>query len=168
MTVTTQLQDGSLTIQVEILNDRTGHDVPTDSPLRQLLLVVDARSRLGQPLTLLEGSTIPKWGGVGDPTQGYYAGLPGMAYAKILEEIWTGIIPSGAYWNPTRVVIDNRIPAFASATSAYTYALPQDSGAISVDVRLLYRRAFIELMDQKSWDNEDILMEQETFQVDIP
>lgn len=168
MTVTTQMQDGSLTIQVEILNDRTGHDVPTDSPLRQLILLIDTRDSQGQVLTLLDGPTIPDWGGVGDPVQGYYAGLPGTAYAKILEEIWTGISPTGAYWNPTRVVSDNRIPAFATANSAYTFALPQASGSISVDVRLLYRRAFIQLMDQKSWDIDDILMENQAFQVNIP
>jgi hypothetical protein len=168
MTVTTQVQDGTLAIQVEILNDRTGHDVPTDSPLRQLILLIDARDSQGQVLTLQDGPTIPDWGGVGDPAQGYYAGLPGTAYAKILEEIWTGVSPSGAYWNPTRVVSDNRIPAFARATSAYSFALPQEGSSISVDVQLLYRRAFITLRDQKSWDIDDILMERHTFQVDIP
>jgi len=29
-------------------------------------------------------------------------------------------------------------------------------------VRLIFRRAYIELMDQKSWDFPDILMEEET------
>ena len=122
----------------------------------------------GQPLTLLDGSTIPEWGGVGDPAQGYYAGLPGTAYAKILEETWTGISPSGAYWNPTRLVSDNRIQAFGHAVSNYTFALPQESDPVSVDVRLLFRRAFIQLMDQKSWNVDDILMERETHQVDLP
>ena len=168
MSVTTQVQDSTIDIQVEIINDRTGHHVPTDSPLRQLLLLVDARSSLGQPLTLLKGSTIPEWGGVGDPAQGYYAGLPGMAYAKILEETWTGISPSGAYWNPTRLLSDNRIKAFSHAVSNYTFARPLDGDAITLDVRLLYRRAFIELMDQKSWNVDDILMERETHQVDLP
>ena len=168
MTVTLQMQATDLTIQVDIFNDRTGHDVPTDSPLRQLLLLVEARSSLGQPLSLLEGSTIPAWGGIGDPNQGYFAGLPGTAYAKVLEETWTGISPSGAYWNPTRVLSDNRIPALGHATSSYTFALPLEGDAIIVEVRLLYRRAFIELMDQKSWDVGDILMEHETHQVIIP
>jgi hypothetical protein len=85
-----------------------------------------------------------------------------------LEEAWTGISPSGAYWNPTRLVSDNRIPAFGSATSAYSFALLQEGGLISIDVRLLFRRAFIELMDQKSWDIDDILMERQTLQIEIP
>jgi hypothetical protein len=37
-----------------------------------------------------------------------------------------------------------------------------------VDVRLLYRRAFIELMDQKSWDIDDILMERQTLELNAP
>ena len=165
MTVTTQVQAETLGIQVEIINDRTGHHVPTDSPLRQLILLVGARNSQSEILTLLDGPTIPDWGGIGEPAQGYYAGLPGTVYAKILEETWTGISPSGAYWNPTRLVSDTRIPAFGGATSTYTFALPQEGGSISVDVRLLYRRAFIQLMDQKSWDIDDILMERQILQV---
>jgi hypothetical protein len=168
MTVTTQLQAGTLTIQVEIVNDRTGHHVPTDSPLRQLILLVEPQNSQGQLLALLDGSTIPGWGGVGDPAQGYYAGLPGTAYAKLLEEAWTGIFPSGAYWNPTYLVSDNRIPAFGHATSTYLFALPEPGDTIFVDVRLLYRRAFIQLMDQKSWDIDDILMERQSLQLVAP
>ncbi len=168
MTVTSQVLAESLAIQVEIVNDRTGHHVPTDSPLRSLILLVEARDGLGQSLVRLSGPTIPDWGGIGDPGQGYYAGLPGVAYAKILEEAWTGISPSGAYWNPTRLVSDNRIPALGHATSAYSFALPQGDSSISIDVRLLYRRAFIELRDQKSWDVEDVLMESQSFLVERP
>ena len=168
MSVTTQVRERTLTIQVEIVNDRAGHHVPTDSPLRHLLLLVQPRDRRGQALSLLDGPTIPEWGGTGDPQKGYYAGLPGTAYAKILEELWTGISPSGAYWNHTRLVSDNRIPAFGRAVSTYTFALPPQSGPVSVDVRLLFRRAFIQLMDQKSWDINDIIMERQTLQVDNP
>jgi hypothetical protein len=142
--------------------------VPTDSPLRQLILLIQTRNSQGQLLAQLDGPTIPDWGGIGDPSQGYYAGLPGTAYAKILEEAWTGISPSGAYWNPTLLLSDNRIPAYGHATSRYVFALPEEAGLISVDVRLLYRRAFIELMDQKSWDIDDILMERQTLELNAP
>jgi hypothetical protein len=168
LTVTTEMQVGTLAIQVEIINDRTGHHVPTDSPLRQLILLIQTRNSQGQLLAQLDGPTIPDWGGIGDPSQGYYAGLPGTAYAKILEEAWTGISPSGAYWNPTLLLSDNRIPAYGHATSRYVFALPEEAGLISVDVRLLYRRAFIELMDQKSWDIDDILMERQTLELNAP
>jgi len=40
---------------------------------------------------------------VGDPEQGYYAGLLSKGFAKVLEELWSEVSPMGAYWNPTRV-----------------------------------------------------------------
>jgi len=107
---------------------------------------------------------VPEWGGTGDPRQGYYAGLPGKAFAKVLEELWTEISPSGAYWNPTRILSDNRIAAFATDTSTYTFAAP-DGEEVVVEVTLLFRRAFIELMDQKGWDVPDIIMEQQTVRI---
>jgi hypothetical protein len=101
---------------------------------------------------------VPEWGGIGDPSLGYYAGLPGTAYAKILEELWTEISPTGAYWNMTRLVSDNRIAAFATDETAYAFAAPA-AGDISVEVTLLFRRAYKTLMDQKGWDVPDIVME---------
>lgn len=159
MTASTKLENGKLIVEVKIVNDKTGHDVPTDSPLRQMILLVDATDENGQLLPLLAGETIPEWGGVGDPNLGYYAGLPGKGYAKILSEMWTETEPTGAYWNPTRIVSDNRIAAFESDTTTYTFTAPKN-GKINVKITLLFRRAFKELMDQKGWDVPDIIMEE--------
>jgi hypothetical protein len=112
----------------------------------------------------VEGSTVPEWGGVGDPNKGYYAGLPGKGFAKILGELWTGISPTAAYWNPTRIVSDNRIPAFGSDTSTYTFAAPS-AGKVTIRTNLLFRRAFQELMKQKGWNVPDILMEHEVIEI---
>jgi len=185
MTATAQLEGDAVVVQVDITNDKTGHHVPTDSPLRHLILLVQATDGQGQALPLLDGPTVPEWGGVGDPSQGpalsiaegYYAGLPGKGFAKILEELWTEVSPTGAYWNPTRVLSDNRLAAFATDTSVYTFAAVRLSpsatlragahdeapteGEVTVEVTLLFRRAFKELMDQKGWDVPDIVMEQE-------
>lgn len=149
-----------LTVTVNILNDQTGHHVPTDSPLRHLILLVHVEDSNGVTLPQVGGSTVPEYGGVGDPDKGYYASLPGKIFAKILMELWTEISPTGAYWNPTRIVSDNRLAAFESDTSEYTFAAPVD-GKASVKVTLLFRRAFRELMDQKGWIMADIIMEQE-------
>ena len=56
---------------------------------------------------------------------------------------------------------DTRIAAFATDVSQYTFAAPDD-GEITVEARLLFRRAFQELMEQKGWDDPDILMEEGT------
>jgi hypothetical protein len=165
MAITTSLTEQRLVVTVTITNDKTGHHVPTDSPLRQLILLVKATTGQGQLLTLLTGPTVPEWGGVGDPQAGYYAGLPGKAYAKILEEVWTNVTPSGAYWNPTRILSDNRIAAFTSDTTEYIFNAPVGEN-ISIEVTLLYRRAFIRLIDQKKWDTPDIIMEH--FRISIP
>jgi hypothetical protein len=150
---------GRISVEVVVRNDQTGHHVPSDSPLRQMLLLVEARDAEGERLELLEGDTIPAWGGVGDPATGHYAGMPGRAYAKVLMELWTEVTPTGAYWNPTRVVSDNRLAAFESDSSSYTF---DAAGAdpIQIIVRLVYRRAYIELMEQKGWNVPDILMEE--------
>ena len=166
MTTTAGLENDTVVVQVEITNNQTGHHVPTDFPGRHLILLVQARDADGTLLTQLEGPTVPEWGGIGDPSDGYYAGLPGKALAKVLEEIWTEITPSAAYWNPTRVLSDNRLAAFATDRSSYTFAAPED-GEVTIEVTLLFRRAFIELMDQKGWDVPDKIMEQQTVQLPV-
>jgi hypothetical protein len=158
MSVSASRVGDRITATVTLFNDKTGHSVPTDSPLRQMILLVRATDPKGRELTLLEGSTIPEWAGVGDPEGGYYAGMPGKGFAKILMELWTEITPTGSYWNPTRIVEDNRLAVYASDTSAYTFAAPEE-GRVAVVATLLYRRAFKELMDQKGWDTPDIMME---------
>ena len=152
---------GKIIVDVLITNDQTGHHVPTDSPLRQLILLVQAQGPDGDALVLLDGPVVPEWAGIGNPDDGYYAGLPGKGYAKILMEMWTEITPTGAYWNPTQVVSDNRLAAFATDTSTYRFAMPEQ-GSATVSITLLFRRAFIELVNQKGWSTPDILMEMET------
>ncbi len=121
MTADARRKPQGITVNVRITNDKTGHHVPTDSPLRHLILVVEACDADGRPLTQTSGPELPDWCGQGDKADGCYAGLPGKTYAKILEEAWTGVSPTGAYWNMTRLVSDNRIAAFASDESAYTF-----------------------------------------------
>ncbi len=161
--VAAQIQDEQLVVDVTITNDRTGHHVPTDSPLRHMILIVGATDPEGNLLPQVDGPTVPLWGGVGDLDEGYYAGAPGTAYAKILQEMWTEVTPTGAYWNPTRILSDNRIPAMDSDTTSYVFQTSKVSDVFeaSVNVKLLFRRAFIELMDQKGWDSPDILMAEE-------
>jgi hypothetical protein len=157
--VQASIVNSQLNLQVLIENDRTGHHVPTDSPLRQVILLVQTTDSDGRQLKMLSGPAIPEWGGVGDPATGNYAGLPGQIYSKVLEELWTGEAPSGSYWMPTRVVLDNRIEAFHADTSYYLFDL-LERDQVQVDVKLIYRRAPKKLMEQKKWDTPDILMSQ--------
>lgn len=159
MAVSSTLADDALTIDVAITNVGAGHSVPTDSPLRHLILVVRATAADGRPLELLAGERVPDWGGVGDPADGAYAGLPGTIYARVLEDLSTHVAPTAAYWNPTRVESDTRIPPLATAAGSYTFeASGAGAGIVELDVTLVYRRAFKELMDLKGWDVPDVVM----------
>ena len=167
MDVDAECQDSRLVVNVTITNDQTGHHVPTDSPLRHLILIVKATDAQGNPLQQSNGPVIPQWCGVGDPNEGFYSGLPGKAFAKVLEEHWTEVSPTGAYWNPTRLLSDNRIAAFASDSSTYTF-VTNSKNEVTIDVRLLFRRAFIDLASQKDWDIHDIVMESKVISVSGP
>jgi hypothetical protein len=157
MQVHSSLEGGMLHLTVSLYNDNTGHKIPTDSPLRQMLLIIEVIDSQGIHLEQLEGPILPEWAGLGEPNDGYYAGLPGKAYALLLQELWTEISPSGAYWNPTRVVEDTRLEPFEEDFTSYLFDFPENK-EVSVRVRLVLRRAFIELMDQKGWSDPDILM----------
>jgi hypothetical protein len=161
MTVSARRADGKVHVQVNVVNDKTGHDVPTDSPLRQMILLLRATDHSDQPLALIRGPVIPNWGGVGDPSNGYYAGLPGKCFAKILSELWTEITPTGSYWNPTVLVSDNRLAPLESDQSTYSFGAP-DSETVTIKISLIFRRAPKELMDQKGWAVPDIIMAEQT------
>lgn len=162
--LTVKRSPGSIVATVAITNDQTGHHVPTDSPLRHLILIVRARDQEGRPFELIEGDVVPEFCGVGAPTDGCYAGLPGKAFAKVLMEEWTRVSPTGAYWNPTRVVLDNRIPARGVDTSRYRFSTG-DHQAVWVEAELIFRRAFKKLTDQKGWSDPDIIMETATVEL---
>ena len=161
MTATAQIKGGQLLVDVQIINDKSGHNVPTDSPLRHVLLVVQAKDSKGKPLTLREGATLPAWAGD-------YAGQPGKAFAKVLRDTWTGEMPTAAIWRPIEVVADTRLAPFAMNRSRYAFTLPTGmlpGTPANVEVRLIYRRAYQQLAEQKGWTDPDVVMEQATLQV---
>ncbi|HED03324.1 MAG TPA: carboxypeptidase regulatory-like domain-containing protein [Candidatus Fraserbacteria bacterium] len=159
-------QEGDrLLVEVRVTNENAGHDIPTDHPMRNILLVVSASDAQGHKLEFLGDQIIPDWGGVGDEPDDY-GGRPGKGYAKILEERWTEVSPTAAYWNPTVIREDTRIPAKATDVTHYEFRLAERSGPITVEAKLIFRRAFKQLVEQKKWKLKDILMEDK--QVIVP
>lgn len=151
--------DGQVQIEVNITNDKTGHHVPTDAPMRSMILVVEAYDADGNVLQLLDGSVNPDYAGD-------FAGVAGETYAKILRDDLTGEMPSAAIWRPVTIVEDNRIAAMATDTTSYTFAVP-DNTTVTVHVRLLFRRAFYDLANIKGWNDPDILMEETTIELPV-
>ncbi len=146
-----------LTVEVSITNDLTGHHIPTDVPIRQMILVVEAFDGNGRPLQVVEGPVLPDYAGD-------YAAYPGKSYAKVLRDDWTGETPTAAYWRPVTIVEDTRLAAMATDTTRYLFSLAGGEAA-QVRVRLIFRRAFQDLAKLKGWNDPDILMEEAIIEV---
>jgi hypothetical protein len=149
--VTATTSGDSISVNISVYNANGGHDIPTDSPLRQILLSVKALDKNDQPLALVAGPFLPDW-------TGDYKNTPGIYFAKILEELWTEVSPSGSYWMQTRILEDTRLPALETRKTEFVFECAQDSIA-TIDVSLVFRRAYYDLMQQKGWNTPDILME---------
>ena len=143
---------GRFWVSADVTNDGAGHHVPTDSPLRHLLLVVEAADGAGNPLPWRSGEILPTWAGE-------YSGQPGRIFAKMLRDEWTGEMPTGAYWRPVTVAADTRIPALATRRSSFSFTPPAD-GAGTVRIRLIYRRAWPDLEQWKGWEDPDVVLKE--------
>ena len=150
--------DGAVVVDVDVINENTGHHVPTDSPMRHVMLIVEAVDGDGAPLPLLDGPQLPDWAGD-------YATQPGRGYAKLLRDEWTNEMPTASVWRPVQIEDDTRIPAMGHDASSYRFALPEAGGA-TVNVKLVYRIAFQQLMEWKGWTDPDIVMQEMT--IDLP
>lgn len=152
-------EQGKIKVTVTVTNVAAGHNLPTDSPLRHLILVVEARDRNDKMLAQVDGDQIPDWGGIGsDPRD--YAGRPGMIYANVLKDKVTNTIPAVSYWNlivPAWEGSDSRLRPFQAVSSEYWFVAPT-RGAVKITARLWYRYAFIDVMRQKGWDRPDKLV----------
>ena len=63
MTSSAQRSGDQIQVEVSIVNDKTGHSVPTDAPMRSLILVVEALDADGKPLVLSDGPVNPDYSG---------------------------------------------------------------------------------------------------------
>ncbi len=153
LAVAPQLAGDSLSVDVTITNSLTGHHVPTGVTVRNMILLVEAwREGDGAVLASTGTQTVHALGGIGDPTQGYYAGLPGKFFAKVNHDA-SGNGPT-FFTDATGIQFDNRIPALATDISTYTFAVPSGGGTLRVRARLIYRRAFRFLVDAKQWTED--------------
>ncbi|MCC6645971.1 MAG: carboxypeptidase regulatory-like domain-containing protein [Polyangiaceae bacterium] len=143
-------RDGSLDVVVRVTNDGAGHHVPTGVTMRNVTLLVEA-SQEGRALDLTAGPRVERWAGEGDPSQGDWAGLPGRVFAKINEDA-EGRGPV-VFTEAVRIRLDTRIPALATDESRYRFQLPA-AGPTRVTARLVYRRAWRELVKVKGWERD--------------
>jgi hypothetical protein len=139
-------------VDVDVINSLTGHHVPTGVTVRNMILLVEAYTEGGEPLLSLGDQVIHELGGVGDPAQGYYAGLPGRFFGKVNHDA-SGAGPT-FFTDATGIQFDNRIPALATDSSSYSFLAPAVGETVQVQARLIYRRAFRFLVDAKQWTQD--------------
>ncbi|MBT5059273.1 MAG: T9SS type A sorting domain-containing protein [Gemmatimonadetes bacterium] len=148
-----RIGDRQLHVDIRIINDQAGHHVPDGVTVRNMVLLVEAKGRRnGQPLTQLRGPVVDDLGGVGDPAQGYFAGLPGILFAKVNHDA-SGRGPT-FFTDATGIQWDNRIAALGVDESSYAFDLPVEGAGVDVRARLIYRRAFRFLVDAKGWTED--------------
>lgn len=150
--VNTSVAGNQLIVDVDVANLYTGHHLPTGVTVRNMILLVEATDDVsGSPLLFTGEQVIHDLGGIGDPAQGYYAGLPGVYFGKVNHDI-NGNGPT-FFTDATGITFDNRIPALQTDSSSYTFELPAN-GTVNVRTRLIYRRAFRSLVDAKGWTED--------------
>jgi hypothetical protein len=147
-------------IKVILNNDKTGHNIPTGSPSRNMILLVEAVSENGERLDFISGGRVPSWGGTGTTGEGNYANHPGKGFAKILSDR-QGHSPASD-WNAAGILSDNRIAAQTSDISDYYFRAPGKSSKVKVNIKLIYRRFFKETMDGKGFSLGDIIMKSDS------
>ncbi len=153
LSIDTQITGDTLEVTVAVTNAHTGHHVPTGVTVRNMILLVEAwRDGDGLPLVHTGVQEIHDLGGIGDPAQGYYAGLPGKFYAKLNHDA-SGNGPT-FFTDATGIQFDTRIPALETDVTDYSFDVPAGGGALSVRARLIYRRAFRFLVDAKQWTED--------------
>ena len=148
-----RVTEEALEVEVAVINDKTRHHVPDGVTIRNMVLLVEAR-RLedGRALDYAGEQVVHELGGVGDPAQGYFAGLPGKLFGKVSHDR-AGEGPV-FFTEAVGVLWDNRIPALAEDRSFYRFALPADGGTYQVNARLIFRRAWRFLVDAKGWTED--------------
>jgi hypothetical protein len=146
------LTGGQIQIRVTVESVGVGHKFPTDSPLRQLILLIEAQDWRKNPLVQSGGPRVPVWA-VPD-----FGGYPGQIFANILKDKDTNLAPSFAYWNPVEAAwdgADTRLIPGVPVQNVYSFAAPYEKTA-TITAKLIYRRAFKNVVDQKSWPMGDL------------
>lgn len=149
MTVDVDVVGTSVDVQVDIVNDKTGHSVPSGVTIRNMVLLVEAFDAMGTPLVHTGAQVIDDLAGVGNPVEGNYGGLAGKYFAKVLGDAMGEIAP--IFTESTQILYDTRIPALATDSTNYTFELPSGATPGQVRARLIYRRAPRPVVLEKGW-----------------
>ena len=144
----------SLAVQVDLTNFGAGHKVPTGVSPRNMVLIVEAWDNATGTFLAHDGSqTVDQYGGIATfPWERYfgeYQGTAGKMYAKVaLDE---NGLKAPIFTEAESLLYDTRIAPLATDTTNYTFTVPGGTSDLRVRARLIYRRAFKDIVDAKGW-----------------
>lgn len=134
-------------VAIEVRADGVGHRVPTGFVDRNLVLVVEAGTRL------VSGPLLPAAAGP------EFDGRPGRLYAKLLQN------PNGQspapFWRPDLTATDTRLIPGQTDRSTFQF----EPATKRIRWRLFYRRFWPEVARAKGWSDESILLIDQTREV---
>lgn len=85
----------------------------------------------------------------------YLAGTPGFGLCKV--NVAADGSPDVPFWRATDILWDNRLAPDESQSSEHRFRLPEDvAGTVTVSARLVYRRTFVGLADERGWAMDDV------------
>jgi nitrate/TMAO reductase-like tetraheme cytochrome c subunit len=154
LSAATRRDGGVVRAEVEVRADGAGHRLPTGFIDRHLLLVGEGLGADGRPLPLQDGPVLSAVAGR------ELAGRPGKLYAKLLKD-FDGQAPA-PFWKADPDAADTRLTP--GEPDRVTFTFPEATARLRV--RLLYRRFWQQVADEKRWpDNEVVVAERE---VEVP
>jgi hypothetical protein len=151
LSVVLEPSDSGLTARVQLLARNAGHRLPTGYIDRQLILLVEAFGEQERPLPAIEGPRLPSC--VGNEI----SGRPGRLFAKVLTDS-EGNSPA-PFWRAGVRMEDTRLLSNRADRSRYVFPPNTDR----VRVRVLYRRFWPQVAQEKQWPNDEITVLDESY-----
>jgi hypothetical protein len=140
----------ALEVTVELTASNVGHRVPTGFIDRHLILLVEALSDKEERSESLAGPKLPDSAGLGDPAQGNYARLPGHLFARQIADADGRLTP---FWKPNQEIADTRLKPDTPERFRWKF---DRRNVAEVRVRLLYRRFYKAVADEKGWMGNEV------------
>jgi hypothetical protein len=138
--------DKGRTVDITVRAEGVGHRVPTGFVDRHLVLVVEAFGEGGATVPITDGALLPEAAGRG------LEGKPGKLFANLLVDAeGKGPVP---FWRFPDRKLDSRLTPGRDDSSGYVFAEPPRR----LRVRLVYRRFWREVIEQKSWIEDDLVV----------
>ncbi len=136
---------------VTLWTEGAGHRVPTGYSDRNLILVVEGLNAADRPVPPFAGPVLPA------PAGPSLAGQPGRLYAKLLKDA-EGHRPA-PFWQADLDPEDNRLRP--GVPDAMIWSFPPEIKRLCV--RILYRRFWHEVIEDKHWPDRDLEVFADTF-----